>query len=99
MEQLQSFAFTKPSKSRYADAVAALVDNGVFAVRLRRGEDFPDGISMDGVQGAVSDQIRKRGKRARTFRESDDSLVVSLWPDGEGPRRSARRRRREPVAV
>lgn len=93
MEQLKSFDFKKPSRSRYADAVDAVVDGGVFAVRLRRGEDFPEGVSMNSVQGAVADQIRKRGGRARTFRESEDSLVVSLWKNGEGPRRPARRGR------
>jgi hypothetical protein len=95
MEILQSFEFKKPSRSRYATVVKALVDDGAAAVRLKRGVDFPAEVSMDGVQSAVADQVRKRGKRARTFRESDDELVVALWADGQGPALAARRQRKQ----
>lgn len=99
MEILESYSFTKPSTSRYAAAVSALVEDGHFAVKLKRGTDFPAEIGIEAVQGAISEQIRKRGKRARTFRESDDVLVVSLYGDGEGPRRRRGARRQAAVAA
>jgi hypothetical protein len=90
MEILDSYEFKRPSRSRYAPVVDALV-NGVggkkvFAVKLKRGEDFPQASSISSVQGAISTQVREAGRRAKTFAESDDVLVVSLWPEGEGPR-------------
>jgi hypothetical protein len=87
MEILRSYEFKKPSKSRYAPVVKALVEDGVFAVRLVRGTDFPSEATIDSVQGAVSQQVRNAGRRARTFAESLDALIVSLYPEGEGPRR------------
>jgi hypothetical protein len=99
MEKLQSYEFRKPSRSRYAPVVTALVDEGVFAVRLKRGPDFPEGVSMDSVQGAVADQVRKAGRRAKTFRESDDALVVSLATDEPRSRGRSQRRRTELAAA
>lgn len=99
MEKLTSYEFKKPSRSRYAPVVKALVDDDVVAVRMKRGEDFPGDVTMDGVQAAISDQVRKRGRRARTFRESDDALVVALWPEGEGPRTPRRRGARRPAPL
>lgn len=87
MEILTSYEFKRPSTSRYAPVVNALVTDGAKAVRIKRGEDFPAEISMDSVQGAVSQEIRKAGARARTFRESDDVLVIALRGEGEAPRR------------
>jgi hypothetical protein len=96
MEILEEFDFTaRPSRSRYADAVTALVDNGAHAVRLARGTDFPDNLKMDTVQSAVTTQIRKAGKRARTYKVDDDTLVVGLRPDHS----PARRRGGERAAV
>ena len=92
MQRLDSYEFKKPSTSKYAPVVKALVEDGVFAVRLVRGQDFGRDVTLDAVQGAVSQQVRNAGRRARTFRESDDALVVSLWPEGEGPRTPRRRR-------
>jgi hypothetical protein len=87
VEILQSYTFKKASKSRYAPIVKALVTDGHHAVRIKRGEDgWPTHTSVETVQGAVSQQLRNEGKRARTFREDDDTLVISLWPEGEGPR-------------
>lgn len=99
MEKLTSYEFKRSSRSRYAPIVKALIDDGVNAVRIKRGDDFPDDVNMDGVQAAVSDQVRKRGRRARTFRESDDALVVALWPEGEGPRTPRRRGARRPAPL
>jgi hypothetical protein len=90
MEILESYEFKRTSKSQYAKVVKALVEDGRFAVRMRRGEDFPENNSLSSVQGAVGDQIRKAGRRARTFAEPPDHLVVSLYAEGEGP--TARRR-------
>jgi hypothetical protein len=99
MEKLTSYEFKKPSTSKYAPVVAALVDEGVFAVRLKRGEDFGRDVTLDSVQGAVSQQVRNAGRRARTFRESDDVLVVALYPEGEGPRAPRRRQARRERAT
>jgi hypothetical protein len=84
---LDSYEFKKPSKSRYAPVVKALVDDGAFAVRLERGVDFPADRSLDNVQGAISQQVRNAGRRAKTFAEPPDALVVSLYEEGDGPRR------------
>ena len=97
MEILQSYEFKKQSSSRYAPVVKALVDQGAFAVKLKRGEDFDQAASIETVQGGVSTLIRKAGHRARTFRESDDVLVVTLYAEGEGPK--PRRRARQRVAA
>lgn len=104
MEQLQSFEFKRPSRSQYAPVVKALVDDGTFAVRLVRGEDFPQGANIHQVQSSVRIAIEKAGARARTFVEyeedhSANTMVVSLWRDGEGPKKPTRRRRRETVAA
>jgi hypothetical protein len=99
MELLQSFDFTRPSRSRYAPAVKALMEDRVFAVLLKRGEDFPADITMASVQGGIRDKIAKAGGRARIFPTEEGNLVVSLWPEGEGPKRPTRRARRTPVAA
>lgn len=93
MERLDSFDFSKrPSRSRYAAVVKALVDEGVHAVRITRGVDFPDELQMDTVQGSISQQIRKAGKRARTYRESEDVLIVGLNEEAAPRRRGGRAR-------
>jgi hypothetical protein len=100
MQKLESYDFTRPSRSRYKEAVKALIDEGVYAVRLAPGEDFPSDVKIDGVVSAVANEVKKRGRHARTFRERDEdtdafvALVVSLWPEGEEPRQSRRGRRR-----
>ena len=87
MEILQSYSFKRKSNSRYAPIVKALVDDGHHAVRIKRGQDgWPAETSVETVQGAISQQLRNEGKRARTFREDDNTLVISLWPEGEGPK-------------
>jgi uncharacterized protein related to proFAR isomerase len=99
MEKLDSFDFSKrPSRSRYAPVIDALVHdrNPAAAVRLTRGDEiWPADVNVDSVQGAIADQMRKIGKRAKTFRESDDSLVIGL-NDKPAPKRA---RRREAVAA
>jgi hypothetical protein len=47
---------------------------------------------MSSVQQGVRDAVKKRGRRARTFIESDDHMVVGLYGEGEGPRAPRRRR-------
>lgn len=98
MEILENFDFDKrPSRSRYAPVVDALINNGVKAVRIRRGDpEWPNGTNIESIQGAVADQIRKRGKNARTHRETDDSLIVGL---NEKPAPARRRRERAVAAV
>ena len=96
MEILQSFTFQKPSTSRYAPVVEALLKTPTPIIRLKRGEDFPQEAKIESVQGALATQVRDspqntNGRRARTFTETDDSLVVTLWAEGEGPRRRAKR--------
>jgi len=95
MEILTSYDFKRSSKSRYAAVVDALVNRGAFAVKLVRGTDFPQTAKTETVQGAVSNQIRLAGRRARTFVESDDVVVVSLWADGEGPKQRRKAAKRE----
>lgn len=96
MEILQSYEFRKPSRSRYAPVVKALLEDGAPVVKLTRGEDFDQDAQIGSVQGAVSAQVRESPKntdkrRPHTFVESDDVLIVALYPKGEGP---ALRRRR-----
>lgn len=95
MEILNSYEFRKPSNSQWAKVVKALVQDGAFAVRLKRGVDFPQDANLDTIQGGISSQVRNAGRRARTFREGDDAIVVSLYAEGEGPRRSRATRKRE----
>lgn len=97
MEILQSYEFKRESNSRYAPYVKALLD-GATAIRLKRGRDFPADAGLETIQGGVSTLVRKEGRRARTFREDNDNLVVALWPEGEGPR-PRRARRREAAAA
>lgn len=98
MKRLQSFNFDeRPSDSRYDPIVAALVDDGVVAVELRRGEDFDENTKVGGVQGQLRLRISKRGRRARVRILSDDVIVVGLWPKGGGPRRPTRRRTAVPA--
>lgn len=92
MEILDSFNFDeRPSRSRYAAVVQALVQDGKHAVRLTRGTDFPAAVKIDTVQAGVSTAVRKAGKRARTRVVSDDELVVGLAEAG-APRKRARQR-------
>jgi hypothetical protein len=98
MEILRSYEFKKKSTSRYAPVVKALLD-GAVAIRIKRGDpEWPEDAKLESVSGGISTLTRKEGRRARTFRENDDNLVVALWPEGEGPR-APRRRRRETVAA
>lgn len=96
MEILEEFSFKKESRSRYAAVVKALVEDGNFAVRLKSGVDFPDDVGIETVQGAISQQIRNAGRSAKTFREKDGSLVVSLHARGEEPKP---RKKRQKVAA
>jgi hypothetical protein len=93
MQQLTEYSFTRASRSRYAEAVSLLLDKNVFAVRLVRGEDFDKEVSVKSVQRAVSQLIRKRGRSAHTFIEDENAIVLSLWPEGEGPSRPTRKRK------
>jgi hypothetical protein len=101
MEILQSYTFQRPSRSQYAPVVKALVEDGVPAVRLTRGEDFSQDAKMLSVQGGVSDQLRKAGggRIPRTFVEDDDHLIVSFHAEGEGPKPRRRKNARQPVAA
>lgn len=102
MEKLTSYEFRRPSSSQYDDVVKALADDEIAAVRVKRGDDFPESIKMSSVQQGVRDAVKKRGRRARTFIEDDDHMVVGLYPKGEGPRTSRRRgntTRQAPVAA
>lgn len=111
MEILQQYAFRRPSTSQYAAAIAAIAhpdpNKRAFAVKLKRGEDFPVDAKTSTVQGGVSTQLRKaledvpdlRGRIPRTFVESDDVVVVALHPEGEGPKSRRTSRRRERVAA
>jgi len=92
MQKLTQYDFKRPSHSRYDEVVKALIEEGVPAVRLTRGEDFT--AKMDGVQSGLPDRILKAGRRARTQRDPDhpeDVIVVGLWPEGEGPRKKRAR--------
>jgi hypothetical protein len=111
VEILQQYAFKRPSTSQYAEAIKAVChpdpNKRAYAVKLKRGEDFPADAKTSTVQGGVSTQLRKaldevpelRGRRPRTFVESDDVVVVALWPEGEGPRPRRKSQRRERVAA
>lgn len=102
MEKLSSYDFKRSSSSQYDDISKALVDDGAVAVRLERGRDFPDDVKMASVQQGVRDTIKKRGRRARTFIEDDDHMVIGLYGEGEGPKPPRRRRsatRQAPVAA
>jgi hypothetical protein len=96
MKILTEYSFKKEGRSRYEEAVKALCDEGVYAVELKRGEDFPENLSPQSASGGIRGLIAKRGYRARCFIESDDVLVVSLWSEGEGPKA---RRKRQKVAA
>lgn len=99
MEILDSFNFDeRPSRSRYAAAVKALVQDKRHAVKLTRGVDFPEGVKIDTVQAGVSTAVRKAGKRAQTYVVSDDVLVAGLHPD-QAPRRSKRARQAKLAAA
>src|SRR3954469_10838498 len=111
MEILESYDFKRESTSQYAAAIRAIAHpdpaRRAFAVKLKRGEDFPAEAKTSTVQGGVSTQLRKaledvpdlRGRIPRTFVESDDVVVVSLHPEGEGPKPKRTSRRRERVAA
>lgn len=92
MKILNDYSFHRPYNGRWVDVVKALMEDGVFAVRLERGEDFPEDKKIENVQNAITQQITKAGGHARTFvedRETKNVLIVSLWPDGEGPAKRA----------
>jgi hypothetical protein len=93
VQELTEYSFERASRSRFAKAVSLVMDENVFAVRLIRGEDFPDDVKIKSVQRAVGSLIRKRGRSARTFIESENAIILSLWPEGEAPSRPTRRRR------
>jgi|SRR4051812_5309144 hypothetical protein len=94
MKILTSYEFKRPSRSRVAPVVSLLVDEGVFAVHLERGDEiWRDSDNADSLKNTLSTEVRKRGRRARIFTESDDAIVVSLWPEGEGPRARKKRAR------
>jgi hypothetical protein len=99
MEKLSSFDFDhRPSRSRYVKVVVALADDKVHAVKLKRGEDFPEDVDISTVQAGVRNVFDKEGKRARTRIVSKDELVVGLHPE-QTPRRRSPKRRREPAVL
>lgn len=92
MEILETFNFDeRPSRSRYAGVVKALVEQRKHAVKLTRGADFPVDVKIDTVQAGVSTAVRKAGKRARTRVVSDDELVVGLADDRPARKRALQR--------
>jgi hypothetical protein len=98
MEILQTYEFRRQPRGQYAPVVKALLEDGAPIIKLTRGEDFPQNAKIGSVQGAVSAQVRdsplnKDKRRAKTFTESDDVLIVTLYAEGEGP---AQRRKRAP---
>jgi hypothetical protein len=97
MKKLNEFDFSeRPSSSRYASVVKALVDEGTFAVMLERGDaEFPADVKVDTVQTGVRNALRKAGKRARTRIPSDNVVVVGLNPN-PAPKRA---RNKSKVAV
>jgi hypothetical protein len=98
MEKLDSYIFgRRPSRSRYAAAVTALIDEGTAAVLLKRGDDFDQAVDIQSVQGAISTQIRNRGKKARTERVDDNTLAVALDDRPARAPRSSRRRQAVPA--
>src|SRR3954452_8261374 len=100
MKQLQSFDFdARDTDSPYDPIVKLLVEDGVFAVELSRGEDFDEDVKVGGLSNTLRGRIRKAGRRARIRIKSKDVIVVGLWPEGEGPKRPTRRRRRETTAA
>ena len=104
MEILQSYNFQKPSRSQYAPVVKALLEDGAPIVKLKRGEDFPSDAKIESVQGAVTTQIRQapantNRRIARTFTESDDALIVTLWPEGQGPKARKKAAKREKLVL
>jgi hypothetical protein len=91
VDKLETFDWNhRPSRSRYAEAFRVLEEDGVEAVRLKRGEDFPAEIKMDSVKGGIRNEFLKRGRRARTREQDDGTLVVGFNPDPAPPRRRAR---------
>jgi hypothetical protein len=99
MKILQHFDFDqRPSRSRYAAAARALVEDGVKAVELERGEDFPADVKMATVQSGVRAAVKKAGKTAQTYIVTDDRIIVGLKDENAKPRRGGSRRR-EPVAA
>jgi hypothetical protein len=105
MEILSDYNFQRPSRSRYAPVVEALIEKGIFAVKLKRGEDFPSDANINSVQGAISTQIRESPKnttnrRARTWVEDPETanvLIVSLYPEGEGPAARSKTAKKKPA--
>jgi hypothetical protein len=87
---------SRPSRSRYAPVVKALVEEGKFGVKLKRGSDFPAGVKIDTVQAGVRTELGKAGKRAKTRILSPDELAVRLHPVQNPAKRS---RKREAVAA
>jgi hypothetical protein len=86
MKILDSYDFVRPYNGRWVEVIKALMEDGVFAVRLERGEDFPEDQKIENVQNAISQQIIKAGGNPKTFiedRETKNVLIVSLRPEGE----------------
>src|SRR4051794_4130607 len=93
MKILQHFDFDqRPSRSRYASTVKALVIDNEAAVTLERGDDFPDDVKIATVQSGVRAAVKKASKTARTYIISDDEIVVGLDDRPVKPRRSGRHR-------
>jgi hypothetical protein len=95
MEILHNYEFKRESRSRYAAAIKALVEDGVFSVRLFRGVDFPKEVPMNSIQGGVKDAFKKSGHHIRTFTEGEDAIVISRQPEGYTPRGRKKRQRAE----
>lgn len=100
MEILHNYEFKRPSRSRYADAIKALTEDGVFAVRLKRGEDFPDNVPMNSIQGGIKDAFKKTsGRSVKTHSEGDEAVVVTLQPEGHSPKTRKKRARGEALTA
>lgn len=100
MEILEQFDFDKrPSRSRYADVIKALVEDGVHAVKITRGEkEFPAEVSIETVQGGISTQVREAGRTAVTRKLGDDVLVVGLEDSrAKRPRKTTNGRKKDLV--
>lgn len=93
MKILDEFDFdARPSRSRYAVMVKALVEDNAHAAVLKRGEDFPEGVQMATVQAGASAAMRKAGTRAITRIIDPDHLAVGVHPDQAPRRRNGRKR-------
>jgi hypothetical protein len=98
MKILEEFDFSKrPSRSRYAPVVRALVEDNAVAVQLERGEDFPADVKIATASSGVRAAIKKAGKRAEVYPVDDDTIVVRLRSNGTSSSRRGRAREAIPA--